>query len=72
MDVSLTQSLDEQQKSALSSFVKEELSKIIDECDDVIVDYVMVMIYNGKTMQAISSDLEEFVEEPHRSNFALR
>jgi hypothetical protein len=72
MDYSNGRDLTENEKSQISSWLKEALLEYMDECDDVFLEYVMVMILNGKSMSEISADLEAFIGEPACSELALR
>jgi hypothetical protein len=72
MDYQNDRDLTEQEKSHISSWLKESLLEYTDECDDVFLEYVLVMVLNGKSMSEISSDLEAFIGEPACSNLALR
>lgn len=72
MDFFNDRDLTEDEKEDLSKWMKEKLTEAMGECDDVFLQYMMVMVQNGKTMQEISTDLEAFVGEPACSEFALR
>lgn len=72
MDYASTKPLGDQEKETVKSFVKNSLTNLMGECDDVFLEYVMVMILNGKTMGQISAELDAFIGEPACSTFALR
>lgn len=72
MDYHIERDLNENEKLSISNWLKNSLLEYMDECDDVFLEYVMVMILNGKTMSEISTDLEAFIGEPACSNLALR
>ena len=72
MEFANTRELSEEDKEQINAWLGTTLSKVMGESDDVFIEYVMVMIVNGKTMQEISVDLEAFVGEPACSEFALR
>ncbi len=72
MNFSNTKPLGDLQKDSIKLYVKNSLIEIMGECDDVVLEYVMVMIINGKTMEQISNELETFVGEPACSDFAKR
>lgn len=72
MDYSIQRDLNEQEKLYISNWLKNSLLEYMDECDDVFLEYVVVMILNGKTMLEISTDLEAFIGQPACSNLASR
>jgi hypothetical protein len=72
MEFANTRELTGEDKDAINAWLGTTLTKVMGESDDVFIEYVMVMIINGKTMQEISVDLEAFVGEPACSEFALR
>ena len=72
MDFSNTRELSDDDKEKITNWLTTYLSKVMEESDDVFLEYVMVMIVNGKTMQEISVDMEAFIGEPACTEFALR
>ncbi len=67
MDYSNQRDLSEDEKKYLQSWLKESLEL----ADDVFLEYIIVMIQNGKTMAEIGTDLEAFIGD-NASEFALR
>ena len=72
MEFAYTRELSEEEKEKINSWLSETLLKVVGESDEVLMEYVMVMILNSKTMGEISDDLEAFVGTPTNSEFALR
>jgi hypothetical protein len=72
MEYANTRELPDEDKDKINEWLSETLTKAMGESDDVFVEYVMVMIVNGKTMEQISADLEAFIGEPACVEFALR
>ena len=46
----------------LLALIKERLAASVGEADDVLPEYVLVMLRNGKTQQQVSQELEAFIE----------
>lgn len=72
MDYLINFDLNENEKNEISKWLSEILLEYFDECDDVFIEYILVMIINGKTMYEISNDLEALIGEPACSELALR
>lgn len=53
--------LDAKDKAKLQSFISSKLAKISSYTDDVLPEYVMVMIQNKKTASQVSLDLNAFL-----------
>ena len=43
-----------EQRAPITQWVKDRLTKINGDCDDVFLEYVMVMVANGKTVRFYS------------------
>ena len=72
MDYSFTKTFSESQRAKIGSWVQGKLIEIIGECDEVFLEYVMVMVANGKTMGQIRGELVAFIGEESSTDFSLR
>ncbi len=64
--------LSEETKAVVAAWINTTLNDMSVECDDVMVQYVLVMINGGKTMQEISVELDAFIGKPECDQFALK
>ena len=54
----------DQNKAKTTAWIKEKLTEIQgDAPEDLFIEYVLVMVGNGKTMSEISNELKDFVGE---------
>ena len=72
MEYSFKYSFTATQRNELTEWVREKLTEMTGDCDDVFLEYVMVMVANGKMMGQISEELVAFVGEPSSTEFARR
>jgi len=61
--------LDASEKAKIQAFVAKKLASISNYSDDVLPEYVMVMVQNKKSKTQVSTDLEAFLG-PKSSEFA--
>lgn len=66
----ITIEIDKTTKSQLQAVLKDKLSKISSYTDDVLPEYVLVMVGNGKTEAQVSEDLEAFLGKDNAKEFA--
>jgi hypothetical protein len=69
MDYGVQSTLGEDDKKAISTWIKSTLDEMEVENDDVFVQYILVMISSGKPMGEISAELEAFLGTPECNNF---
>lgn len=50
-------------KEQISEWLKEKVRLFLDEDDEVFLEYIIVMISNGKTMGEIKAELMTFIGE---------
>lgn len=70
MDYFYSKPFTDVQKRDVTNFIKSKLTEITGDCDEVFLEYVMVMISNGKTMAQISSELVAFVGDSASQEFS--
>jgi len=66
----VTLELDQGAKRQLQGIIKEKLSKISSYTDDVLPEYVLVMVGNGKTEGQVAEDLEAFLGKDNAKDFS--
>ena len=73
MDFFNRKELTDDEKANLTEWMKVQLTEAMgDSCDAVFLEYVMVMVINGKTMAEIGADLEAFIGKPACTEFSKR
>ena len=72
MDFSLQTSLSEDGKKEVGEWIKTTLESMAVDCDDVFVQYVMVMVTGAKTMEEMASELEAIIGQPEALDFVSR
>ena len=72
MEYKFTKPLSDDVKSKLTSYIQSSIAALVGECDDVFVEYVMVMVSKQKTMEEIAMDLEAFIGPDDSLQFAQR
>mmetsp|Transcript_20457 Transcript_20457/g.46240 ORF Transcript_20457/g.46240 Transcript_20457/m.46240 type:complete len:198 (+) Transcript_20457:123-716(+) len=69
MDVKVT-ALTDEQKSLVEGFINTKIEELMGEKNDMLVEYVMVMLSNGKDMRSVATDMEELIGGPESQSFA--
>lgn len=73
MNYSINCELSENIKKNITKWLNNTLLEYMEEeCDEVFIEYILVMIINNKTMKEISIELEAFIGENACSELALR
>eukprot|EP01041_Mallomonas_annulata_P011060 gene11060-23121_t len=70
MEYAYLKSFSDVQKPIITKWVKDKLTEVTGDCDDVFLEYVMVMVANKKTMKQIGDDLIAFVGDDASNEFA--
>jgi len=63
MDSFLSKSLFDSNKDVVNEWIKEILLKNTGESDEMLLEYIIVMISNGKSSEEIGVDLDALVGE---------
>lgn len=64
----LTKEMFESHKEGIVAWIKEKLQEATGEQDEMLVDYITIMLSNGKTAADIGTDLEALVDAEISSN----
>lgn len=64
MDFKFSGDWGEENKATATQWIKEKLTELQGEApEDLFLEYILVMIGNGKSMEEISNELKDFVGE---------
>lgn len=53
--------IDKEHEASIQAQIKTKLCTYIPDCDDVLPEYIIVMVGNRKTRQQITNELETFM-----------
>ena len=63
-------SLTEEQKGALNEALSRHLESALGEANEMLLEYVMVMVMNGKAMETIKAELIDLIGEQQAADLS--